>query len=88
MIGIKKIQTLDNYKTHFTFSDDVEKTIDFSPFIGEDKLSKPLKAPTYFKKVRTYEQGRGIYWRNDYDFCPDFLHQYRPEEKEQLTGKT
>jgi len=82
MISIKKFQLLENFKVHFTFSDDCEKTIDFRPYIGEDKLSSLLKDPAYFKKVRTYEQGRGIYWPNGYDFCPDFLRQYRPEAKE------
>jgi hypothetical protein len=51
MIGITKFKVLDNKIIHFNFSDDTEKTIDFTPFIGEDILSKPLSDPAYFQKV-------------------------------------
>lgn len=84
MINITKLKVLDNTKIHFNFNDGTTKTIDFKPFIGEDKLSKPLLDPSYFQKVELYENGRGIYWPNDYDFCPDFLRQYQPEEREKL----
>jgi hypothetical protein len=88
MISIIKLKVMDHRKIHFNFSDDPEKTIDFTPFIGEDKLSKPLSDPAYFRKVELYEHGRGIYWPNDYDFCPDFLRKYQPEEKEKLAEKS
>ncbi|MEK6481992.1 DUF2442 domain-containing protein [Catalinimonas sp. 4WD22] len=88
MIRITKLKVLDSKKIYFNFSDGSEKTIDFTPFIGQDNLSKPLSDPAYFKKVELYENGRGIYWPNDYDFCPDFLRQYQPEEKEELTEKS
>jgi len=88
MVGITKLEVLDNKKIYFKFTDGTEKTIDFTPFIGEDKLSKPLSDPEYFRKVKLYEQGRGIYWPNDFDFCPDFLRQYQTEEKEELSEKS
>lgn len=84
MISITKLKVLDNTKIHFNFSDGTEKTIDFKPFIGEDKLTKPLSDPAYFQMVELYENGRGIYWPNDYDFCPDFLRKYQPGEREKL----
>ena len=80
MISIVKFKVLENKMIHFNFSDNTEKTIDFSPFIGEDKLSKPFSNPEYFSKVELYEHGRGIYWPNDYNFCPDFLRKYQPAE--------
>jgi hypothetical protein len=88
MIIIKNFKIVDNRKIHFNFSDGTEKVIDFDPFIGEDKLSKPLSDPAYFIKVELYENGRGIYWPNDYDFCPDFLHQYQVNEKKLMTEKS
>ena len=88
MVRITKFKVLDEKKIHFNFSDDTEKTIDFTPFIGEDKLSKPLSDPAYFQKVELYDNGREIYWPNDYDFCPDFLRQYQPEEKEEFAEKS
>lgn len=82
MVSITQLEVLDNKKIHFSFSDDTEKTIDFTPFIREDNLSKLLLDPAFFQKVQLYDNGRGIYWPNDYDFCPDFLRQYQTEEKE------
>jgi len=81
MISITNYSIEGHKKIHFNFSDGSDKTIDFEPFIGEDKLSQPLADPSYFEKVELYENGRGIYWPNDYDFCPDFLHQYQADEK-------
>lgn len=81
MISITKYSIEGNKRIHFNFSDGSEKTIDFEPFIGKDNLSKPLAEPSYFEKVALYENGRGIYWPNDFDFCPDFLHQYQADEK-------
>lgn len=49
---------------HLSFSDGAEKSFDFAPFIKEDKISKPLSVPTYFKQVEMYENSRGIYWPN------------------------
>jgi hypothetical protein len=58
----------------------VEKVIDFSPFIGDDPLTVQLADEQYFKKVKLYEDGRGIYWPSEYDFCPDFLRRYQSVE--------
>jgi hypothetical protein len=77
MIKITDFKLETGKKIHFRFSDGTEKTIDFNPFIGEDSLSKPLSDPTFFKKVELIENGRGIFWPNEFDFCPDFLHQYQ-----------
>lgn len=88
MISITIFEVLDDKKIHFKFSDDTEKTVDFAPFIGKDKLSNPLLDPVYFQKVDLYENGRGVYWPNDYDFCPDFLHQYQPNEEELSVERT
>lgn len=62
-----------NYDILLTFNDGIVKTINFKPFIGDDELTKPLSEISYFKSVKLYDRGRGIYWENGYDFCPDFL---------------
>lgn len=87
MISIIKFEVLKNNKIHFVFSDKTEKTVDFTPFIRKSDLSKALLDPEFFQKVDLYENGRGIYWPNDFDFCPDFLRKYQPEEKEELAEK-
>jgi hypothetical protein len=87
MFSIHEFKVVGDKKIHFIFSDGSEKTIDFLPFIGEDELSKPLSDPAYFRKAELLENGRGIYWPNDFDFCPDFLHQYEEDEKELISRK-
>lgn len=79
MIHITKLTVLNDKRIHFEFSDHSEKTIDFSSFIGDDDLSSPLADDSFFRKVALYENGRGIFWPNDFDFCPDFLRQYQGE---------
>ena len=76
MVKIDKLSVLDNYKIQLVFSDHTEKTIDFKPFIGNDRFTSQLSSMDYFRKVNVYENGRGIYWPNEYDFCPDFLRNY------------
>jgi hypothetical protein len=73
MVKITKLQVLEKHRLHIVFDDGIEKIIDFTPFIGNDPLTKPLSDPDYFKQVEIYENGRGIYWPNDYDVCPDNL---------------
>lgn len=88
MIRITKIRLLKNKVIHFNFSNGAEKSIDFTPFIKEDELSRLLADPKYFAQVRLYENGRGIYWPNGYDFCPDFLRHHLPDWKEMQTEKS
>jgi len=87
LIQIKDLKILEDMKILFSFCDGTEKIIDFSPFIKDDRLSNPLSDPTYFRKVELYENGRGIYWPNGFDFCPDFLFQYQLEKKSELINK-
>jgi hypothetical protein len=76
MKRIINFKILDHHQIEFTFNDNTNKVIDFSPFIKDDKLSKPLADTSYFNKVQLYENGRGIFWPNEFDFCPDFLYKY------------
>jgi len=76
IVRITNIEVHPDFSIAFTFSDGMKKNVDFKPFIGKDKLSAPLKDYAYFSKVKIYEKGRGIYWPNEFDFCPDYLHDY------------
>lgn len=87
MVKITDFKLETEKKIHFQFIDGTEKTIDFNPFIGEDRLSKPLSDPTFFRKVKLVENGRGIFWPNDFDFCPDFLHKYQIKDKIDVVEK-
>jgi hypothetical protein len=77
MVHIQHINVIAPFQIHIFFDDGNEKSIDFKPFINIDNaLTAPLNDFEYFKTVKIYENGRGIYWDNDYDFCPDFLRHY------------
>lgn len=81
MLRISNIEIQRDSVIKFYFSDGSEKIIDFKEFIGDDSLSSPLKDPDYFRKVELYEGGRGIYWPNEFDFCPDFLKSYKNQSE-------
>lgn len=82
---LNKIEPLDYFnKLIFMISIDKyeflhEKSIRFyfSEFISDDELSKPLNNQSYFSQAKLYNKGRGIYWPNGFDFCPDYLHEYK-----------
>ena len=77
MIKIEKIEVLDNFFVYFYFSDGSNKTVDFKPFIDKNNpLTSPLLNTNFFKQVKIYENGRGIYWPNEFDFCPDYLRYF------------
>jgi hypothetical protein len=84
MIKIIKIKVIDPHRIKFLINDHTEKEIDFSTYIGNDKLTGKLKDPDYFKQVKIYENGRGIYWPNGYDFCPDFLKHHTEDSKKNV----
>ena len=73
MVKIIHLEVKEPFQLHFVFDDGVEKTIDGTQLIGEDPFTNVLADPTYFQKVQIYENGRGIYWPNEYDICPDNL---------------
>lgn len=83
MIHIKKINILDDFTIRFFFSDESKKVIDLKPFLRKGTISGALLNPEYFRKAKLYEDGRGIYWPNGFDFCPDFLYSHTTNLKEE-----
>lgn len=82
MIKIIKIELLDNYLIHIYFDDDTDKVIDIKGFIKEGSINESLNNVEFFNQVKIYENGRGIYWPNGYDLCPDTLRYYTEPVKE------
>ena len=74
MKRITHIDAHNDYSISLTFNDGIEKDIDFKQFIGSDPISAPLGEIAYFLQVQIYPNGRGIFWPNEFDFCPDYLH--------------
>ena len=76
MNQIQDFKVLEDKLIRLQFNDGSKKVIDFKPYIKDNPLTSPLKDPNYFRKVQLYENGRGLYWPNGYDFCPDYLHDF------------
>lgn len=73
MIHIVDSQPLSNAHLLLHFDDGTDKLIDVRPFIGADALTQLLLDPAFFRQAALYPNGRGIFWPNDYDMCPDYL---------------
>lgn len=82
MVKITKIELLENYLIHFYFDDETDKVIDIKGFIKEGSINASLSNVEFFNQVKIYENGRGIYWPNGYDLCPDTLRYYTEPVKE------
>ena len=78
MIHISNIQPLPEAQLLLHFADGTDKLIDVQSFIGTDALTQPLADPAFFQQVALHPNGRGIFWPNDYDMCPDYFR-YFPE---------
>ncbi len=68
VISINKAEYLGNHKISFTFSDGVERTIDFLPFLqaARNPMTKKYLDESLFKGY-SLEYG-DITW-NDYEMC-------------------
>jgi len=73
MIRIAEVQPLPNARLQLLFSDGTDKMVGVRTFIGADALTRPLADPAFFRQVALYPNGRGVFWPNDYDMCPDYL---------------
>ncbi len=63
-------------KLRVVFNDQTEKVIDFALLFPSSPMTDELRNPEMFKQVKFYDHGRGMYWPNGYDACPDFLRWY------------
>ena len=80
MVKITALKILPDYKLNLSFSDGFRLIFDVKPYIGNDEMTSKLKDENYFSQVKIYENGRGIYWPNEFDFCPDFLRFHTGEK--------
>lgn len=68
------------YRVRVRFEDGLEAEIDFSDMVARSGFyAGPLKDPAYFRKVNIYPGGRGIFWPNECDVCPDRLYELARE---------
>ncbi|MBW8048936.1 MAG: DUF2442 domain-containing protein [Cytophagales bacterium] len=79
---IEKILVLQNFRIKFFFDNGEVRIVDFKPFINKKGvLNKPLADPEYFRKVKFYDFGGGIYWPNELDVCIDYILYHSKPEK-------
>lgn len=70
--SVKKAKYLDEYKIWIKFFDDSAGEVDFSYYLSEGEVFKPLQDVNYFKKFKLINGT--ISWDNGADFAPEFLH--------------
>jgi hypothetical protein len=59
------------FQIHLVFSDGVENTVDFSPWL-DGPIFEPLRAEDYFQ--RFFLDGGTVAWPNGADIAPETLH--------------
>ena len=74
MERIIEVHALLDYKLNIRFDDGFSSIVDVKPFI-RGGISDQLLDPEFFQDVRI-DEFYGIYWRNGFDFCPNFIRQY------------
>lgn len=70
--NITELTFLENYCIRIKFDNQLEKIIDYTPFI-KDGVSKELTNIDYFRQGKI-DDGY-LVWPNGYDCCPQFLFQ-------------
>ena len=60
------------YRIHVAFSDGVESTIDFTPWL-DGPIFEPLKDRAYFQ--RFFLDGGAVAWPNGADVAPETLYE-------------
>jgi hypothetical protein len=62
----------DGFRIHFTFSDNVQGTIDLQSWL-DGPVFEPLKDRTYFQ--RFFIEGGTVVWPNGADIAPETLYE-------------
>ena len=70
--NVTRAEYRGGYKIHLTFSDGVENTIDFAPWL-EGPIFEPLKDLGYFQ--RFFLDGGTVSWPNGADIAPETLYE-------------
>jgi hypothetical protein len=72
--SVTRAEYRGEYKIRIAFSDQLEKTIDFQPWL-QGPIFEPLKDLEYFQ--RFFIEGGTVTWPNGADIAPETLHAAR-----------
>jgi hypothetical protein len=86
MIKIVELKYIGEHKLTITFSDGAVKSFNFDALLNYENWAEPLKDVEYFNQVKIYQDGRGIFWPNEYDCCPDWLRYFAKDELDEWAG--
>ncbi len=76
MVSIIEVHPLQDQKVGLKFNDGSKAEVDLSLILPDAPLTRPLRDPQFFRQVRIYEHGDGIFWPNEFDLGADMLHDY------------
>jgi hypothetical protein len=80
MIKITKVEALPHQHVRLTFDDGAVKIIDIGALVKGSMFEADFRKPEFFRAVKKYAYGRGIYWPNEFDLCPDSLRYHMKGE--------
>lgn len=80
MTSIIEVNPMPGQKLELTFDDGSTAEVDLAQILPDAPLTRPLRDWAFFKTVRIYEGGDGIYWPNEFDLGADMLHDYVESE--------
>ena len=76
MVSIIEVQALPQQHLALKFDDGTEARVDLRAILPDAPLTRPLLDAHFFRQVRMYEGGDGIFWPNEFDLGADMLHDY------------
>lgn len=80
MVSIIEVHALKEQNLELKFDDGTTARIDLTSILPDAPLTRPLRDPHFFGRVRIYEGGDGIYWPNEFDLGADMLHDFVENE--------
>jgi hypothetical protein len=80
MVSLHTVEPLNELRLRLEFDDGVMKIVNLCPMLPDSPLTRPLKDPEFFKLVKIYPDGEGVYWPNDFDLGTDMLRFYAEGE--------
>ena len=84
MVEIISVEVLEGLRLKIEFDDGITKIVDIGARLPDTGLTRPLRDPEFFRQVKVYPGGDGIFWPNDYDNGADMLRYYAEDE---IVGK-
>ena len=77
MIKINSVEANNDFSLELSFDDNFKALYDFDQIVDKKTpLTESLYNIDFFKKVEIFNNGRRIFWPNEFDVCADYLRNH------------